>query len=52
MNEVQSGRLYMVYLSLGLDGGSMIQEDLYNPDMTISCCAVQWSQLILEIEDI
>ncbi len=30
----------------------MVQQDLYNPDMTISGCTVQRSQLILEKERI
>lgn len=29
----------------------MVQQDLYNPDMTVSGCAVQRSQLILQGED-
>lgn len=29
----------------------MVQQNLYNPDMTISGCTVQRSQLILEEKD-
>lgn len=39
------------YLSLGLDGCSMVQQDLYDSDMPISGCTMQRSQLILEKED-
>lgn len=37
----------MAYLGLGLDGGSMVQQDLDDPDMTVPGCAVQRSQLVL-----
>lgn len=43
--------LLVSYLSLCLDGGSMIEQDLYNPDMTVSGCTVQRSQLILERDE-
>lgn len=39
------------YLSFCLDGGSMVQQNLYNPDVTVSGCAVQRRQLILEEKD-
>lgn len=46
-----SASIHVDYLGLGLDGGSMVQQDLYNPDMTISGCTVQRSQLILVRDD-
>lgn len=41
----------MVYLGLCLDGGPVVQQDLYDPDMTISGCTMQRSQLILEKDE-
>lgn len=38
------------YFGLGLNGGSLVQQDLNDPNMTISGSTVKWSQLILYAE--
>lgn len=39
-----------VYFGLGLNGSSLVQQDLNDPNMTISGSTVKWSQLILYAE--
>lgn len=53
MSEAQTSKMIQQilehhhHLGFGLDGSSLVQEDLDDPDMAVPGSAMQWGQLVL-----